>query len=98
MEETEEMAPDRSYPGSNRPNRYFSSDVGVRGENQDNRDYNDEEAGNRDYYGGISEGRISLPGNGDSSSHGELETDEIDGRRTDSVAESYSANRSVSHE
>ena len=65
----------------------------ARGGNRDNRDYNDEELDNLDYYGGRSEGQVFLAENGDGSAPSELETEAINGRNTDSDVEAYLGNR-----
>ena len=98
MAETEETAPDRAFPIRNRPNQYVNRYTGDQDGNQDNRDYNDEEADNPDYYGDRSEGQVLLTENGGNSSSSELETEEIGGQNTDSDVEAYLAHRSVAHE
>ena len=76
--------PASEFPIRNRPNQYVNFAVGDQDGNQDNREYNDEESDNPDYYGDRSGGKGILTENGDNSSPCELETGEIDGRHTES--------------
>ena len=92
---------DRTFPRRNRPNQYVDCAVwGTWGwcENEDNRDYNDEESDNPDYYWGHEEGRSLLEENGGIIPPIELEDEAIDGRRTDSDVDAYLANSRVPNE
>ena len=90
---------DGTFQRGNLPNRYVKYSAGDQeGGRQYNRAYNGEESDNPEYYGGHSDGQALLTGNGDNIAPSALETEEIDGRHTDSDVAAYLANRSVSHE
>ena len=94
MAEMGEMAPIEHYREEiDQLNMLTAMLVTRRMETKDNRDYNDEESDNPDYYGAHSEGQVLLTGNGDDSPPNGFGTETIDGRHTDSDVEAYLPNR-----
>ena len=79
MTETEEVDPIEHVREEIGQNQYFNLSGGDQDGVHDNRDYNDEESDNPDYYGDQSEGQVLCKENGGNRSPSELERDAVDG-------------------